>query len=100
MAVKSLILNQSKVITSNIIRTTSIANLGVYQKYNPMAKATKSYNNNTMMNIYKRVKNLVNNKVNAKNIKDRINEDYGGVITGSAINKMINRATGRNSISL
>lgn len=100
MAVKQLILNQSKVITSNIIRTTSIANLGVAPKYIPMAKATKSYNNNTMMNVYKDIKILVNNKVNARNIKAMINETYGGVISGSAINKMINRATGRNSISL
>ena len=100
MAVKQLVLNQSKVITSNIIRTTSIANLGVYQKYIPMAKATKSYNNNTMMNVYKDIKILVNNKVNARNIKAMINETYGGVISGSAVNKMINRATGRNSMSL
>jgi len=100
MAVKQLILNQSKVITSNIIRTTSIANLGVAPKYIPMAKATKSYNNNTMMNVYKDIKILVNNKVNARNIKAMINETYGGVISGSAVNKMINRATGRNSMSL
>ena len=97
---KSLILNQAKANTSNIIRTTSIAALDLAPKYIPKVNASKSYNNNTKMNIYKKVNKLVRRNINAKNIKAMINETYGGVISGSAVNKMINRATGRNSMSL